>query len=524
MAAPMVTRNGILNVAPGQSVAQAAQAAQPAPAPGASSYDQSIANAGSQPVTSPTDYDARAQTLRDTMSRNQPGTPAYVAAQTALAQLGPRPAAPVAAPTMPGAAPAGASTGFQSTPATPAPAAATPAPYGGFNAPLSARPGQSPQDTLRGQTMPAASAPAAPAPAPATSGLDTPPPMATVDYSRFDQGLADIDKSRQVFMGELDRLSGVDPFGNQAFMQKATDRAVAQASGTAAMARGGAAAQAGAQRQAQGIQASMASQGIQNVTAQRAQDEQTAEGQRLSAAGGIANLATSRAGMEADLAKTQAQTMESNLGSYIANGQLKQTDVDSLRQYAVELGKLDMTKYQTDTNYQIEADKNLTQQLGISNDTWAKIKGIAAQNDMTPGKFLMGAAGMGAGLGMAAITAGGSKVAAAAAPRALDSTNPYSDRRTKFDVSDPDLRDLQDYLGNTKGKLYRYKEPDKPGRRAGLNFGPMAQDLAATKIGATVVEKDADGLYRVDTQRLALADHAALAALADEVRKLKARK
>jgi len=48
----------------------------------------------------------------------------------------------------------------------------------------------------------------------------------------------------------------------------------------------------------------------------------------------------------------------------------------------------------------------------------------------------------------------------------------------------------------------------------------MAQDLAKSKIGKTVVVEGADGLY-VDTGRLALADHAALSALAAEVKAIR---
>jgi hypothetical protein len=51
----------------------------------------------------------------------------------------------------------------------------------------------------------------------------------------------------------------------------------------------------------------------------------------------------------------------------------------------------------------------------------------------------------------------------------------------------------------------------------------MAQDLQKSKIGRTVVVEKADGLY-VDTGRLALADHAALAELAREVKALKSGK
>jgi dethiobiotin synthetase len=119
---------------------------------------------------------------------------------------------------------------------------------------------------------------------------------------------------------------------------------------------------------------------------------------------------------------------------------------------------------------------------------------------MSFGEFLQGAMGAAAGVAMVA-----------------------SDERVKTHIRDPDLRDLQDFLGNTRGKLYHYKDPKHPGRRAGLNYGPMAQDLAKSKIGRTVVVEGPGGMY-VDTARLALADHAALAELARDIERLKARK
>lgn len=338
----------------------------------------------------------------------------------------------------------------------------------------------------------------------ASQRLGPPPVMSSFDRSGYDRSLEDLNLSRETFLSELDRLSGVDPFGNQAFLQKATDRAVAQASGTAAMARGGAAAQAGANRTAQGIQAQATARGTQEMEQVRSRDEVAAGQLRATNAQGLAGLSTQRAGLEVEVAAKQAETLTNNLNSWIQYSgitlPLEQRDVESLREIALGYAQIDMERYKTDVGYQESVDANLTQRYGIDAVKAAALKKIAADENMSFGDFLMGAMGAGAGLGAAAM----------------------SDRRVKKDVRDPDLRDLQDFLGNTRGKLYHYKNPRHPGQRAGLNYGPMAQDLAKSKIGRTVVVDGPGGMY-VDTARLALADHAALAELARDVARLKAR-
>jgi hypothetical protein len=307
-------------------------------------------------------------------------------------------------------------------------------------------------------------------------------------------------QARDQFYQQLDKLSGVDPFGNQAFLQKATDRAVAQASGTAAMARGGAAALAGANRAAQGVQAQTTARGIQEMGQLKAQDARQAAQLGIETVKGIESVSSQLTNVELKKVDQAAQQAELNLRAYLGGRELDQAERNSLRQLSAEMAKVDLGRYQTDMDYRKAVDANVTQLL-TADKQLAGIKAqIDAEGSMSSSDWAMGLLGLGAG------------VAQGFAMK--------SDRRSKFDIHDPDLRDLQDYLGKTKGKLYRYKHPTAPGQRAGLNFGPMAQDLAKSKIGKTVVVEGKDGLY-VDTGRLALADHAALAALAAEVEKLK---
>lgn len=343
-------------------------------------------------------------------------------------------------------------------------------------------------------------------PVPSATANPNAVPTGTVDYSRYDQAAQGYQRAIDTFQNELDRLSGVDPFGNQAFLRKATDRAAAQAQGIAAGGLSTATARAGNMRQALNTAANISAQGRDQMAIQRQADQNAASQGRIAAAGGIANVVGQRAQNEVQLAQTETDAIQKNLDRALQGTEfaqkLTQEDVENLRQAAIAYSQIDQARYATDTQYRASVDQDITQRYMSDNTLQAAMAKIHQDANMTPKDWLLGAIGLGSG-----IAAGGAKLT--------------SDRRAKFDVRDPDLRDLQDFLGNSKGKLYKYKEPNKPGRRPGLNFGPMAQDLAKSKIGRTVVSKDATGTYQVDTGRLALADHAALAELAREVRALK---
>ncbi len=352
--------------------------------------------------------------------------------------------------------------------------------------------------------LPVGQAPATGAPAaPGTPGAAT--PQIQADYSRYDQAAQDLDNARNVFTKELDRLAGVDPFGNQAQLQKATDRAVAQASGTAAMARGGSAALAGANRVAQGTQQQLTARGIQDMAQQRTTDANNAASLRLTAASGISDVAKNRAGNEVALGDQAVRVGSANLDAkmkqYGIDAQIGQAERESLRQLGVAMAQIDMDRYKTDTTYRMNVDNNVIAKYVSDNQLKGVLKEIQARENVSSGEALMGI--LGAASGIAGVFVG-------------------SDERIKHSVRDPDVRDLEDYLGKTKGKFYHYHEPGKAGRRPGLNFGPMAQALQQSKIGATLVVDTPDGL-KVDTARLALADHSALASLAADVKRLKAR-
>lgn len=320
------------------------------------------------------------------------------------------------------------------------------------------------------------------------------------DYSRYDAEAERLRGLQNTFLSQLERLSGSDPFGNQAALQKATDRAVAQAAGSAAGARGGASALAGAQRQAVGVQAQTAARGAQDIVEQRRRDEQTAVGLGLQAIGGAADVGKGLAANEIALGDQAIKTAQVNLQAYLGGQELGQREKESLRQFALEASKIDMQRYQTDMQYRQSVDADLTQRYIAGTQLEAAYAKIAADENIGPADWLMGTVGL---------AAGGAQAAAIA-----------SDERVKTARAKPTTKALREFVEAGEGEFYDYVEPHKPGRRPGRNFGPMAQHLARTEVGRTLVAPDRDGTLRVDAARLALADHSALNHLAGRLARL----
>lgn len=84
-----------------------------------------------------------------------------------------------------------------------------------------------------------------------------------------------------------------------------------------------------------------------------------------------------------------------------------------------------------------------------------------------------------------------------------------SDETMKTNISD-DKRSLQDFISNVGAWQYEYKEPEKDGQ--GTFFGPMAQELEKTPVGASAVVQTPRGKM-VDTARLSLINTGALSVL-----------
>jgi hypothetical protein len=332
---------------------------------------------------------------------------------------------------------------------------------------------------------------------PNTAGA--PPAPVTVDRTAYDAEAARLQELQSTFLGQLERLSGSDPFGNQAALQKSTDRAVAQAAGTAAGARGGAAALAGAQRQAVGVQAQTSARGAQDIIEQRRRDEQQATGLGLQAIGGAADIGKQLTTNEVALVGQLNSAAEINLRQYLGGRELDQSERQSLRNLATEAAKIDMARYQTDVGYRESVNASLTEMYKADTVLQAAKARIDADENMSESDWVMGLLGLGAGLAGGAAT---------------------SDERAKTNRAKPSTKALRAFVESGAGEFYEYTEPTKPGRRPGRNFGPMAQHLQRSEIGRTLVTPDGDGTLRVDTGRLALADHSALTHLAGRLARL----
>lgn len=327
-----------------------------------------------------------------------------------------------------------------------------------------------------------------------------PAPM-SVNRAPYDAQAARLQELQGTFLQQLERLSGSDPFGNQAAMQKATDRAVSQAAGTAVGARGGAAALAGAQRQAVGVQAQTAARGTQDIVEQRRRDQQQATGLGLQAIGGAADIGKQLTENEIALADQITKAGEVNLRAYLGGRELDANERESLRRLAVEGAKINMQRYQTDVGYRESVNANLASMYAADAGLQATKMKVDADENLSESEWMMGLMGMGAGI------AGGMA----------------SDERAKTARVRPSTKTLREFVEAGDGEFYEYTEPHKPGRRPGKNFGPMAQHLARTEIGRTLVSPDRDGTLRVDTARLALADHSAVTHLAKRLARLEKR-
>lgn len=496
--------------------------AQPAPAPApAQPPPTASATAGSMFITNQAQKDAAKsrQAVRGRIGQPVEGRPGHVWAddgkggavallvdpraqyyapgQTGEAGMPAAPTAPVD-PTQTQPAPASTQANFDAARAR---IAGTQQPYGAAGL-AGAAPARQTAAAQPGAQRPTVQAPTSTPGQP--GGAPAPWQPASQDYSRYDAEAERLRGLQSTFLSQLERLSNSDPFGNQAALQKATDRAVAQAAGSAAGARGGAAAMAGAQRQAVGVQAQTAARGAQDIVEQRRRDEQAAVGLGLQAIGGAADIGKQLSANEIAMGDQAIKTAEVNLRGYLGGKELDQRERDSLRNFALEASKIDMQRYQTDMQYRAQVDNDLTQRYIAGTQLEAAYAKIKADENIGPADWLMGVVGLAAGGFQAAAMAG----------------NPASDERVKTARAKPTTKALREFVEAGEGEFYEYVEPHKPGRRTGLNFGPMAQHLSRTKIGSTLVTPDRDGTLRVDAARLALADHSALTHLGRRLARL----
>jgi hypothetical protein len=95
-----------------------------------------------------------------------------------------------------------------------------------------------------------------------------------------------------------------------------------------------------------------------------------------------------------------------------------------------------------------------------------------------------------------------------------------SDSRAKTDVEPPTDSDLDEFTRALESSMWRYKHGEGA---PGQHFGPMADELARTKIGSTIVSEGDDGMNAIDTDALTLALAGVVAKFAKEQRRQGAR-
>ena len=165
----------------------------------------------------------------------------------------------------------------------------------------------------------------------------------------------------------------------------------------------------------------------------------------------------------------------------------------------------------------------LTGQMGIMNADAERLLESGRQRAKLIGGVLEGLGGLtstgltkamgGGGAGAAGAGAAGAGAAGAGAAAA-------SDRRGKTDIK-PN-KETQAFLSALTDNSYKYKDTSKPGTAEGTQYGPMAQDLAKTKMGRTAVIETPDGMM-VDSARGFLLALSGLANINQRLSKLEAR-
>jgi hypothetical protein len=275
--------------------------------------------------------------------------------------------------------------------------------------------------------------------------------------------------------------------------------------------------QASLQQEQMQRQAAMQAAGLsldQDVASQQARQAAiNAQGQ---IAGQFAGLGSQQAISQAELMQqaalaNQGVKMQADLANQGASLQAQQATQDAALRAAMFNQQMGLNAWQSGQNvgmgWQGMGADLLGRQTGfvMGADEAARQRNFLGQQaDVAFGRQMLGSL----------IGAGGA-VGAAYAGRSPTST--ASDKRAKTNIkpNDQTLAFLEALTDNS----YDYKEPNKPGRAPGRQYGPMAQDLEKTAMGKTAVTEDADGTKMVDSARGFLL---ALSGLANVHQRLKA--
>jgi hypothetical protein len=254
-----------------------------------------------------------------------------------------------------------------------------------------------------------------------------------------------------------------------------------------------------------------ASQASMDAAVLRAKEEDNDRRFKLDALKEAAGLGLNTGALELDVSKVNSQNVMGIINNEFQqlgiDKQLSQQEADSLRGYARDMSAIQF-QYDSMTS---DEQKFVSEQLlkkyqidsGLANNLeMARI----SKPDKVPWwqQALTGAIGGAVG-----------GVAGAATSFLLPAK--VSDVRAKTAIDWHAEDDLQELLRNIKPAAYRYKDTTDG---AGLFWGPMAQDLMRSKVGASMVASDGTGKLKVDAGRAGLTALGAAAALDERLRRL----
>lgn len=336
-------------------------------------------------------------------------------------------------------------------------------------------------------------------------------------------------QSEQALQMAQAAAAGQGPSAAQAQLQSGIDQAIAAQLAAGQSAGGGAAALRGAQQQGALLQQQAANQAAQLRAQEQAQAMQlygSLAGQtdqlaaaRAQAAGGLSLGAQELAGAQrqnAINAYLSGAGQAAGIGAELAAQQasLQQqaglANQQSALQAALANQQAGLSQQALNVQAQLDAQRLQQAYAGLGLGGLGQAAGF--QQGMTGQQmdFLLGNRGIEAQIQAARWQKQAADNAASAekmgafigAGGALLGAVALSDERSKTNIKPNDA--TQEFLSALTDNQYKYKDPSKNGAAKGKQFGPMAQDLAKTKMGRTAVVEMEDGMMGVDPGRAVL--------------------
>lgn len=367
-----------------------------------------------------------------------------------------------------------------------------------------------------------------------------------VDINPFLQALSQSAQSTpQALAMAQAAAQGQGPSAAQAQLQSGVDQAIAAQMAAAQSGGGGAAALRGAQQQAGLMQQQAANQAAQLRAAEQAQ----AMGLFADLAGQAdaqrAAIAAQGAGLSLGAQELAGAQQQAALNAYLSGaGQLAGIGAELATQRAGLQQQANLANQEAQMRAALA-----NQQAGLAQSELGLQSQLAAMNAQTQ-RMGLGAGLLGQGLGAQQAVLGsdidlllgekglasqrrGQDIAKAQADRDFLGTiigggleagggvlaSLLSDENAKTDIKPNDS--TKEFLAALTDNEYRYKNPKLKGAAKGKQYGPMAQDLAKTKMGKTAVV-DMGGYMGVDPGRAVLLALSGLSNLNARLSKLEA--